>query len=223
MTELARDHAVLWDMDGVLVDTGNFHFAAWKQTFEELGVAFDREDFRKTFGMNNAGILEWVYGRKPTPEEVSEISDRKESLFRDLIRGKAELLPGVRNWLGQFQAWDVRQAITSSAPPENIEVLVAELKIEGYFDAIVSGFDLPGKPQPDIFLKAADILQVRPKNCFVIEDAIAGVEGAKRAGMKCIAVTTTNPSSVLEKADYIVAHLGEMSEADFLSLIAKRI
>jgi HAD superfamily hydrolase (TIGR01509 family) len=169
--------------------------------------------------MNNAGILEQIFGRKPTPEEVSEISDKKESLFRDLVKGKAKLLPGVLTWLKQFQAWDVKQAITSSAPPENIEALVAELKIREYFDAIVTGFDLPGKPNPDIFLKAADILQMQPKNCCVIEDAIAGVEGAKRAGMKCVAVTTTNPADVLNQADFIVAHLGEMSESDFLTLI----
>jgi len=214
-----RNYAILWDMDGVLVDTGNFHFIAWKQTFDDLGVPFELEDFRNTFGMNNAGILVWVFKRKPNPEEITQISDKKESLFRNLVKGKAELLPGVQMWLRQFQAWETKQAITSSAPPANIEVLVTELKIKEYFDAIVTGFDLPGKPNPDVFLKAAKLIRVRPENCVVIEDAIAGVEGAKRAGMKCIAVTTTNPANALEKADYIVEHLGKMSEDDFLSLI----
>ena len=212
------NHAVLWDMDGVLVDTGDFHFQSWKETFEELHVPFDREDFRKTFGMNNAGILEWIFGRKPDPEEVSRISDKKESLFRELVKGKAEPLPGVLDWLKQFQTWEIKQAITSSAPPENIEVLVAELEIEDFFDAIISGFDLPGKPNPDVFLKAANALQVGPENCVVIEDAIAGVEGAKRAGMKCIAVTTTNSADKLAKADYVFENLGKMSEDDFLAV-----
>ena len=219
MTEY-RNYAALWDMDGVLVDTGDFHFQSWKETFEELDIPFDREDFRITFGMNNAGILERIFGRKPEPDEVTQISNKKESLFRELIKGKAELLPGVLGWLKQFQAWGIKQAITSSAPPENIDVLVAELKIEDFFDAIVSGFDMPGKPNPDVFLKAANTLQLRPKNCVVVEDAVAGVEGAKRAEMKCIAVTTTNPVSKLAKADYIVEHLGKMSGDDFLSLIA---
>ena len=214
-----RNYAVLWDMDGVLVDTGDFHFQSWKETFDELNVPFDDEDFRKTFGMNNAGILEWVFGRKPNPDEVSRISDKKESLFRELVKGRAKPLPGVPVWLRQFQDWDIKQAITSSAPPENIEVLVTELKIKDYFDAIVSGFDLPGKPNPDVFRKAANILQVNPENCIVVEDAIAGVEGAKRAGMKCITVTTTNPASALEKADFIFNNLGEMSREDFLSLL----
>ena len=218
MTEY-QNYAVLWDMDGVLVDTGDFHYESWKETFDKIEVPFNREDFRKTFGMNNAGILEWVFGRKPDLEEVSRISDKKESLFRELVKGKAELLPGVLLWLKQFQDWGVKQAITSSAPPKNIEALVAELKIEEFFDAIVSGFDLPGKPNPDVFLKAANILQVRPENCIVIEDAIAGVEGANKAGMKCIAVTTTNPATVLEKADHIFDNLGKMNGDDFLSLI----
>jgi len=220
MAKLYRNHAVLWDMDGVLVDTGAFHYTAWKKTFDELNAPFDEEDFKRTFGMNNAGILEWVLGKKPDPEEIREISDKKEALFRDLVKGKAELLPGVSTWLKHFQAWRFKQAITSSAPPANIEFLVAELHIKGYFDEIVSGFDLPGKPKPDVFLKAAQSLQVKPESCIVIEDAIAGVEGAKRAGMGCIAVTTTNPAEKLEKADLIVENLGKLSEDDFLSLLA---
>ena len=214
-----QNYAVLWDMDGVLVDTGDFHYQSWKETFEELDVPFDKEVFRKTFGMNNAGILEGLFGRKPEPDEVTRISDKKESLFRELIKGKAEPLPGVRSWLKQFQTWNIKQAITSSAPPENIEFLVAELKIGEYFNEIVSGFDLPGKPNPDVFLKAARKLQILPEKCIVVEDAIAGVEGAKKAGMKCIAVTTTNPASALEKADCIFDDLGAMGKEDFLSLL----
>lgn len=219
MAELHRKFAMLWDMDGVLVDTGDFHYMAWQETFDELEVPFDHEDFRKTFGMNNAGILERIMEKKPAPEEVSEISEKKESRFRDLVKGKAELLPGVQSWLEQFRAWEIKQAITSSAPPENIEFLVAELRIKEYFNEIVSGFDLPGKPHPDIFLKAATTLRVDPENCIVIEDAVTGVEGAKQAGMKCIAVTTTNPASQLAKADLIVEHLGKLDKKEFLSLL----
>jgi len=214
-----RNNAVLWDMDGVLVDTGDFHYESWKQTFDDLEIPFDKDDFRKTFGMNNAGILERILGRTPEPDEVTQISDKKEFLFRELVMGKAEPFPGVLFWLKQFQVWGLKQAITSSAPPKNIEVLVAELKIQAYFDEIESGFDLPGKPNPDVFLRTANILQVKPEHCIVVEDAIAGVEGAKRAGMKCIAVTTTNPASALEKADFIFDDLDQMSEADFLSLL----
>ena len=221
MRQELRNNAVLWDMDGVLVDTGDFHFSAWKQTFEELGIPFDKEDFRNTFGMNNAGILEWVYGRMPEPDEVAKISDKKEFLFRELVRGKAELLPGVLMWLRQFQAWEIKQAIASSAPPENIEVLVAELNIGDFFDAIVSGFDLPGKPKPDIFLKAADILQVRPENCVVIEDAPSGIQAAKAAGAKCIAVTNSTTAENLSGADLICDSLEKVNLETIVRLIEK--
>ena len=214
-----QNYAVLWDMDGVLVDTGDFHYQSWKETFEELDVPFDRDDFRRTFGMNNAGILEQILRRKPEANEVTRISDKKESRFRELIKGKAEPLPGVLNWLKQFHDWGLKQAITSSAPLKNIEVLVAELKINGFFDETVSAFDLPGKPNPDVFLKAAEALQIGPQNCIVIEDAIAGVEGAKRAGMRCVAVTTTNPANALDKANLIFDDLGKMNKEDFLSLL----
>jgi HAD superfamily hydrolase (TIGR01509 family) len=218
-----HNHAVLWDMDGVLVDTAEYHFQSWKVSLEELGITLNREDFIKTFGMNNAGILEIVFGRKPEPDELNRIDIRKESLFRDLIKGKAEPLPGVLFWLRQFKDWGVKQAITSSAPPENIEFLVNELMIKEYFNVLISGSDLPGKPNPDVFLKAASHFRVLPENCIVVEDAVAGVEGAKRAGMKCIAVTTTNPAGALEKADLILDNLEDLSKEVFLSLLNKKI
>jgi phosphoglycolate phosphatase-like HAD superfamily hydrolase len=137
---------VIWDMDGVLVDTGEFHFQAWSQALSEQGIPFSRELFRTTFGMNNAGILEVLLGRTPPPELLAEISDRKEHLFRQAAQGHAQPLPGVLAWLERLKAAGTRQAIASSAPPANIDALVDELSLRGYFDAIASGFDLPGKP-----------------------------------------------------------------------------
>jgi beta-phosphoglucomutase family hydrolase len=215
MEQKLQNHAVLWDLDGVLVNSGEHHYAAWKQTFEELGVPFSEEQFRATFGMNNAGILEWMYGSKLPSDREQQISERKESLFREAAKGNAKLLPGVENALINFSAWNWKQAIASSAPPKNIEVLVQELQIGKYFDAIVSGNDIPGKPDPAVFLKAAQQLGVKPINCTVIEDAVSGVEAAKNAGMRCIAITTTNSAGDLSKADLILDSLLELKE-DFL-------
>ena len=113
----------------------------------------------------------------------------------------------------------MKQAIASSAPPKNIEVLVQELQIGKYFDAIVSGYDIPGKPDPAVFLKAAQQVEVLPENCVVIEDAVAGVEGAKNAGMKCIAVTTTNVAEALSKADLIFDSLVDFKKDSLLELL----
>jgi beta-phosphoglucomutase len=218
MTAKYSNHAVLWDMDGVLVNTGELHYRSWKDAFAEVGTAFTHEQFTATFGMNNAGILETVYGEDLTPELYEQISTRKEVSFREMVKGNAELLPGADILLNNFTSLGIKQAIASSAPPENIDVLVGELKIGHYFDALVSGANMPGKPDPSVFLHSARNLGVEADNCIVIEDAITGVEGARRAGMKCIAVTTTNPAEALAQADYVVESLHFVDEQMISSL-----
>jgi beta-phosphoglucomutase family hydrolase len=210
---------VIWDMDGVLIDTGEFHFRAWSQALSERAIPFSRELFQVTFGMNNTGLLSMLLGQTPAPELVAEISDRKERLFRHEIRGQAQLLPGVQTWLEDLKSAGVRQAIASSAPPANIDALMDELYLRPYFDAIVSGFDLPGKPDPAVFLEAARLIGVPPGRCVVVEDAIAGVEAARRAGTKCIAVTTTNSADALVDADIVAERLDALPADVFEQLL----
>lgn len=207
MSEL---RAVLWDMDGVLVDTGEFHFQAWAQTLAGYGLPFDRAAFRTTFGWNNLSILTYVLGQEPTPGQLQEIADLKEQRFRKAIRGRARLLPGVLDWMERLKATGVRQALASSAPPANIDALVDELSLRAYFQAVVSGETLPGKPDPSLFLQAARELEVAAARCIVVEDAVAGVDAARRAGMKVVAVTTTSPPDALSAADVVVEHLDRL-------------
>lgn len=202
--------AVLWDMDGVLVDTGRFHFDAWSNTLAGFGIPFDRETFRKTFGMTNPEILALLLGRPPEPELQARISDRKEQEFRLAIRGQAHPMPGVQLWLARLQASGVAQAVASSAPQENIEFLVDQLGLRAYFTALVSAFDLPGKPDPAVFLEAARQVGVAPAQCTVVEDSIVGVAAARSAGMRCIAVTTTNPPQALQAAGLVVDSLANL-------------
>jgi beta-phosphoglucomutase family hydrolase len=210
---------VLWDLDGVLVDTGDFHFQAWSQTLLEYGIPFTRELFRASFGMNNAGVLTMLFGQTPAPDLLAEISDRKERLFREAIRGCAQPLPGVRAWLERLEAAGWRQALASSAPPANIDVLLDQLGLRPYFATIVSGSDLPAKPDPAVFLRAARLIDVVPDRCVVVEDAVAGVEAARRAGMKCVAVATTNPAHALKSADVVVERLDGLPSDTFKRLI----
>lgn len=210
---------VLWDMDGVMVDTGQAHFQSWVNVLSEYDIPFSREFFRDTFGMNNAGILSILLGDRLTPELLAEIADRKEYLFREAVRGSVEPMPGVIPWLERLQEAGFRQGIASSAPVANIDTLVDELGVRARFDAIVSGVDLPGKPEPILFLKVAGMLHVPPERCVVVEDAVAGVEAAKRAGMSCIAVTTTSPSSALGAADIVVDRLDDLPPDTFQKLL----
>lgn len=209
---------VLWDMDGVLVDTGDFHYQAWRELLPEYGIEFSYDLHQETFGRNNASILSLLLREKLTPELLSEISDLKEARFRAAVRGHAEPLPGVQTWLERLREGKARQGIASSAPVANIDTLIGELGLRDYFDAIVSGADMPGKPDPTLFLKVARRLGVPPESCVVVEDAVAGVEAAKRAGMKCIAVTTTNQAESLSAADIVVDRLDALPADAFRRL-----
>lgn len=221
MLDANQHYAIIWDMDGVLVNTGEYHYQAWKKTCDELDIPFSREQFRTTFGMNNAGIIEAIYGWKLPPDREKIISEYKEKLFREAVKGKVKLLHGVKSALKSFSKWNLKQAIASSAPPKNIKVLVKELRIGKYFEVIVSGYDIPGKPDPVVFLKAAQQMNSPHEKCIVIEDSIAGVEGAKRAGMKCIAVTTTNTTEALSKADLILDSLEDLNQSILIALFEK--
>ena len=202
-------------MDGVLVNTGELHFQSWVMALTEVGIPFDREKFRQTFGMNNNGILTVLLEHPPEPAFLANVSDRKESLFRQMIRGKVHPMPGVRTWLERLQSMGYRQAVASSAPMANIDSLVDEMRIRAYFSAIVSAYDMPSKPDPAVFLEAARQFALPPKKCVVIEDAIPGVNAAHRAGMKCIAITTTNPGQDLSEADIILDNLEDLKSEYF--------
>ena len=213
-------HAILWDLDGVVVDSFNGHFHAWQRIFAELGEPFTLDDFTRTFGMNNRGILHTLLAREMEEQEFWALSERKERYFRDAIRGNCRLLPGVADWLRRFDRLGLKQAIASSAPQENIDALLDELGVRRWFAAVASGAKLRGKPDPAVFLLAASLLRVEPGACLVIEDAVAGVEAAKRAGMRCLAVLTTNPPQKLARADGIVQDLAHFSEEALLALSA---
>jgi beta-phosphoglucomutase len=214
---------VLWDMDGVMVDTKELHYITWAEILPEYNIPFSRELFMETFGMNNADTLAFLLCRPPTAEEINEIAGRKEALFRQTVPGNIKPLPGVRNWIRRLKSWGVRQAVASSAPMANINLLMSELDLHDDFDAIVSGFGLPSKPDPSVFLEATRRIKVSPEKCVVIEDSLAGVEAAKMGGFKCIAVTTTNPASKLSNADLVLDSLDLLIEDAFLGLITRDV
>jgi beta-phosphoglucomutase len=206
--------AVLWDMDGVLVDTGELHYQSYVGVFEELGVAFDRQAFQRVFGMTASASIRSL-AKDIAPERVTELDQRKEALFRQMLPGQVQALQGVEKWLRRLKAEGVAMAVASSAPQENIDAVLDELALRPYFDAIISASRLPSKPDPAVFLEAARQLGFDPSQCIVIEDAIAGVTAARRAGMKCIAVTTTNPAEKLAQADLVVDRLDGLPEDFF--------
>ncbi|HOE35304.1 MAG: HAD family phosphatase [Chloroflexi bacterium] len=183
--------AVLWDMDGTILDTLDVHYLTWKEAFGSRAPGFSRELFRKHFGGNNRSTVPIYLGYEPDEETYQQIVTYKEELFRQQFLEKAELFPGIRDWFAYFSKIGAKQAIASSAMLENIEKVVDAFDIRGYFSALVPGEDLPSKPAPDIFLRAAGLLGVPPARCVVFEDSIHGINAARAAGMVSVGVAGT--------------------------------
>jgi beta-phosphoglucomutase len=210
--------AVLWDMDGTLVDTGEYHFLAWRDILEPLGRVYDRAAHEACFGKRNDAILHSFFGGALGAEEGARIAADKERLFRELAASAGlELLPGVRAWLTRLRHEGYRMAVASSAPMENIEALVRAGRMEGFFDALASAEHVArGKPEPDIFLHAARLVDVPPSRAIVVEDAAAGVLAAHRAGMRAIGV---GPHHAELGADVAVRSLEGLAEDGFERLV----
>ncbi len=211
--------AILWDMDGVLADTAAAHLLAWQCLLAEQGRSVTAEQFATTFGMANPAILRMWFGEELSPAEIQAWSARKEALFRRYLPTHVRALPGALDWLRRGRALGCRQAIASSGEMANVVAVAAALEIGNYFDALVSGAFLPhSKPDPAIFLQAAAALGVAPEDCLVVEDGLVGIEAARRAGMRCVAVATTHPPQKLSGADVIVKDLSALQEEDVLAL-----
>ena len=211
--------AVLWDMDGVIADTGPYHLMAWHEVFGKRGLKYSDDDFRRNFGKRNDDIIRSVVGGGISPEEVDAIAKEKEAAFRQKAKSKVKPFPGALELINSLKEYRVKIALASSAPIENIQLVINDLGIDGTFDVIVWGRQVTeGKPSPQGFLLAAQRLGVEPGNCVVIEDSVAGVTAAKRAGMRCLAVTNTNPGERLAEADLVVDTLEKVSVADLAGL-----
>jgi beta-phosphoglucomutase len=210
---------VIWDMDGVLIDSMEIQFDVWQNIFQSYGVDFQRKDFNRHFGTTNLETIQFVLGDKLTAEESIALADKKQSVFEKIALQHAKLIPGVTRWLEFFELQKIPQTIASSNAQRFIEAITSHLEIASHFRAIVSAENLASKPDPAVFLESARRIQAEPSSCLVFEDAMAGVEGARRAGMKCIAITTTNPPSALTKADLIIAEFSALSSDQVLKLM----
>jgi len=217
----SKTRAVIWDMDGVIADTAPYHLKAWQDVFQKRGVKFTEEDFRRHFGQRNDTIIRTTLGGGISPSEIDVIAEEKEANYRQRVRQNIRPLPGAVKLIRSLKEHGFGVALATSAPIENIQLVMRGLGIEDSFQAIVSGREVKeGKPSPQGFLLAAKKLGVEPGNCIVIEDAPAGITAAKRAGMHCLAVTNTHPRSSLIEADLIVDTLEAVSVNDLEGLFS---
>jgi beta-phosphoglucomutase len=219
--------AVLWDVDGTLVDTAELHYQAWQTLAREIGKPFTRQDFAGTFGWRNPEIIPKLFGLEFGSADVDRLGNRKEDLYRDEAKKGVMLLPGVRALLVTVLAHGARQAIGSSAPRHNIDLILQLTQTASLFAAIVSMEDTQrGKPDPEVFLLGARRLGIAPERCIVIEDAPVGIQAAKAGGMHAIGVTFIGHHTA-EKlrsagADLVVPNLEKVGLHDLLELLAEK-
>ncbi len=203
--------AVIWDLDGVIIDSAEEHQKAWQRLARETGVQFTDEQFWATFGQRNDTIIPTIWGTV-SPEELQALRDRKEAYFREYVRETAAPLPGAIELLSALHEAGYPQALGSSTPIENINLIKEVLGLERYISVFFSGEGVPhGKPAPDIFLKAAKGLGVEPRHCLVIEDAVAGIAAAHAGGMYSIAVAGERNLPGLQIANLVVKDLTEVN------------
>lgn len=218
--------AVLWDVDGTLVDTADLHFQAWCALAQELGKPFTRADFAGTFGWRNAEIIPKLFGAY-LDADIARLGDRKEEIYRaQACRGVA-LLPGARELLEGLHAAGARQAIGSSAPRANLEMILDLTGTRRHLPVVVAMEDTRrGKPNPDVFLIGARRLGVEPGRCVVLEDAPVGIQAARAGGMRAIGVTFVGHHSAdsLQNAgaDLVVPALDHVTAAQIKKIVGSR-
>lgn len=201
-------------MDGVLADTTELHFQTWRLAMADFGISLERNQFLHFFGRTPAATLTGLLGPEYDNVLRGEIRKRKDTLFNELAPTALQSTPGVLSWVKRFSnQWP--QAVASSAPLENIFMVLDILNVRSCFQIIVSGSEMNGKPDPSVFLSAAEKLSVSAKDCLVIEDSPSGVEAARRAGIPVIAICTSNSPTELRQADLVLPDLASMTPKIF--------
>ena len=220
-----RKLGVIFDMDGVLVDSYRAHFASWNVMLAEHGRAVTEAEFVTTFGRTSREIIAalWPDGRL-SDGQIAALDARKEEAFREILAREFPAMPGAAGLLRSLDVDGFALAIGSSGPPENVELVLDRLGLRRLFRAVVTGMDVTrGKPDPQVFLLAAQRLGIPAARCVVVEDAPPGIAAARAAGMASVGLASTGRTrEMLAAADLVVDSLGELSPEDFRQLIGQR-
>lgn len=212
MTEHIK--AIILDMDGTITDNMQFHLPVWERVVIEMGGSLQGEDLFKELYGKNEDIINRIFGEnKFTLEESVYWGNYKEALYRELYKGKIVPLPGLTEFLKKAKQSGIKIALGTAGTPENIEFTLRELHIAEYFDVCIGRADvINSKPDPETFLKCAELLSVKPEECIVFEDVPKGVETALRAGMKCIVLKTTHTEYEFDKKENIIQFISDFTE-----------
>lgn len=214
--------AVLFDLDGTLLDNNQFHYDAWKKYLKEHDNRdMSDEDFKDNIsGRTNQDAVEHLYDKKMSEEEASKFYLKKEEIYREMYAPHIGPINGLIDFLKDLHEHNVVMAISTSGIPVNIEFMFEHVAIKKYFKEIIKAEDISkGKPDPEIFLKTAEVLKIPAENCIVFEDSTSGVEAGKAAGMKVVALTTTHSPEELNKADLVIKDYTEIDYKKLCSIV----
>ena len=218
--------AVIFDMDGVLVDSYAAHQESWQRLAVERGYQLTPQDFAATFGRTSREIIQQLWGdARLSVQEIAALDDLKEEYYRDVVRRDFPAMDGAVELIDALTAAQIRLAVGSSGPPENVELVLDKFERTEQFTAVVTGVDVTrGKPDPQVFQVASERLDLPPSKCVVVEDAPAGIVAAQAAGMKCVGLASTGRTTdELSAADLVVGSLREVTPQTFLDLVDDRL
>lgn len=213
--------AVIFDLDGTLIDNNEYHLRAWKEYLKKQSIEITDEEYKANFnGRTNKDVVEYIYKRKMTAEEAAPFYLEKEALYRQLYKDDIKPIRGLLDFLQEIKNAGIPMAIATSGIIPNIEFMFQHLPVEKYFTTVIhSGHINKGKPDPEIYIKAAEVLHVDRAKCVVFEDALVGILSGQGAGMKVVAITTTHPVSELNSADLVINNYTEINVSILQSLI----
>lgn len=212
---------VIFDWDGVIVDSGEPHRKSWEIVAKKLGKVLPDHYFERSFGLKNTRLIPEILGWTRDPEEIERISDRKEEIYREVVKKEGiKTFPGLMELLDELNEKKIPYIIASSTARVNIEFVLSFLGIGNYFPLIVSAEDVVnGKPAPDIFLKALGILGCPREECVILEDAPAGIKAGLTAGIKVVGIGTSHAISELVGAQFIVESLKQLKLSDIEGIL----
>ena len=213
--------AFIFDMDGTIVDNMAFHTDSWITFFERRGQQLDAEEFfRTTAGRQGKEIIRHHLGADLDDDEVATLNDEKESVYRELYAPHRRTLPGFDGLIERARKGGIKLAVATAAPPANIVFTLDGLDLRRHFDTVVGAADVArGKPNPDVFLLAAERCGAAPESCIVFEDAPLGVEAARRAGMRAVVLTTTLPAAAFAEFDNVIQIARDFNGLDLDALL----
>lgn len=206
--------AIIFDMDGTMINNMHYHLLAWERMMAELGNPLRGEALLAQLYGSNKGVLERIFGPgRFTDVEARQIGDTKEAYYREIYYPHIKLIHGLPEYLAHCQLQQIPMALGTASNMPNIDLTLDTLQIRHYFSAVVSADDVKnGKPDPETYLKAAAQMGCAPADCLVFEDVPKGVEAAANAGMQAIVVTTTHQPQEFAQFDNIIRFVADYEE-----------